>query len=176
MKNQKVKIILLMLALSMASGSAFAEWFTRVQDDAFSDGHTAMMISSQNSMRGITFDCSSETLSVSYIEQTGSRQITEDSPVNMLFRIDGGTPIKFNAHTTIRNSKYLGIIADDADGLKTLLAQLRKAKSQVLLGLQSPGDDDKMSFTFNATGSTTAVNKFIKACNIDLPALDAKKK
>ncbi|EIJ7821207.1 hypothetical protein LJN20_004710 [Salmonella enterica] len=174
--RSKINTGILVLGLMLISGSAFANWFTKVQDDAFSDGHTAMMIGSQNTMRGITFDCSSNALSVSYIEQAGAKQITEDSPVNMLFRIDGGAPIKFNAHTTMRNSKYLGIIADDADGLKTLLAQLRKAKRQVLLGLQSPGGDEKMSFTFSATGSTIAVNKFIKACNIDLPALDAKKK
>ncbi|EAT6024883.1 hypothetical protein GZ440_003556 [Salmonella enterica] len=174
--RSKINTGILVLGLMLMSGSAFAEWDTKVEDDAFSDGHTATMMGAESLLNGVAFDCSSDSLSVSYIEQADSKKVTENIPVDMLFRVDGNEPVKFNGHTVVRNNNYYGIVGNDVDAIKVLLAQLRQAKRRILVGIKSQENDKKMSFSLNASGSTTAVNKFIKACNIDLPALDAKKK
>lgn len=174
MRN-KINTGILVLGLMLMSGSAFAEWDTKVEDDAFSDGHTATMMGAESLLNGVAFDCSSDSLSVSYIEQADSKKVTENIPVDMLFRVDGNEPVKFNGHTVVRNNNYYGIVGNDVDAIKVLLAQLRQAKRRILVGIKSQENDKKMSFSLNASGSTTAVNKFIKACNIDLPVLDVKK-
>ncbi|EEA1793781.1 hypothetical protein NFS79_004575 [Salmonella enterica] len=174
--RSKINTGILVLGLMLISGSAFADWGTRVEDDAFSDGHTAMMFGAEIAMRGIAFDCSNDTLSVSYIEQADTKDVVDGIPADLVLKVDKNPSVKLKAQTVARNSDYLGVKADNADELKVLLAQLKQAKRQVLVGVRFPDADKKMSFTLNTVGSTTAVNKFIKACNIDLPALDTKKK
>ncbi|EHM48877.1 hypothetical protein [Hafnia alvei] len=173
MKNKMLSIGL--LGMLLASSSAFAEWATKVEDDAFSDSHTAMMFGAETELNGVAFDCSSDGISVSYIEQADTKKVTAGLPVDLVFKVDDNSPIKFKAQTAIRNNNYFGITADTPDELKILLAQLKQAKRRVLVGIKSSLNDQKMSFELSSIGSTTAVNKFIKACNIELPTASPKK-
>jgi hypothetical protein len=173
MKNRVLSTAL--SGLLFVSASAFADWATKVEDDAFSDSHNAMMFGAETEMNGVAFDCSKEELSVSYIEQGDTKKVTPGMPVDMVFKVDENSAIKLKAHTTIRNNNYFGITADSSDELKLLLAQLKQSKRRLLVGIKSSLNDQKMSFELSATGSTVAVNKFTKACNIELPATTPKK-
>lgn len=159
----------------MVSSSAFADWATKVEDDAFSDSHNAMMFGAESEMNGIAFDCSKDELSVSYVEQADTKKVTPGVPVDMVFKVDDNSAIRLKAHTTIRNNNYFGITTDTSDELKILLAQLKQSKRRLLVGIKSSLNDQKMSFELSAAGSTVAVNKFTKACGIELPATIPKK-
>lgn len=173
MKNNMLCITL--SGLLLVSTSVFADWATKVEDDAFSDSHTAMMFGAETELNGVAFDCSNEELSVSYVEQGDTKKVTPGMPVDMVFKVDDNSAIKLKAHTTVRNNNYLGITSDAADELKILLAQLKQSKRRLLVGIKSSLNDQKMSFELSSSGSTLAVDKFIKACDIELTATMPKK-
>lgn len=175
MKNKRLGFGLMAIGLSLVSGYASADWATQVEDDVFSGGHTAMMGGGENELNGVVFDCSKDKLKVTYIERADTSDITEGIDVDLIFKIDQNPPIKFNAQTEIRNNNYFGVTANDNDSLKVLLSQMKTASHKMLVGIRYPQNDNKSSFTFSAVGSTAAVSKFVKACEIELPAGPAQK-
>jgi len=170
MKKQVLVSALVGLTCTLLSCSALADWATKVEDDAFSDGQTAMMFGAETELNGVAFDCTKTELTLSYVEQADTKKITEGIPVDMVFKVDGNNSIKLKGRTTVRNNNYFGITSDDAEELKNLLAQLQKSKQRILVGIKFPFNDQKMSFTLSASGSTSAVNKFVKACSINISA------
>lgn len=93
----------------------------------------------------------------------------------MLAWVDKNATIKLDAHTQIRNNDFFGVFSDDHDSLILLLNQLNTVNNQLLVGVRHPENDEKMSFTFNTERSTAAVNKFTKACEMNLPTPAAPK-
>jgi hypothetical protein len=169
MSKKKLIISVLAVGLSLVSGYASAEWNTKVDDDVFTGGHTAMLAGGDTALNGVIFDCAKDKLSVTYIERGETKDVTEGVPVNMVFKIDQNPPIKFDAFSEVRNNDFFGIKAENNDAIRLLLNQLRAAKHRVLLGVQSVTNEQKQSYAFSTEGSSGAVNKFIKACEIDLP-------
>lgn len=177
MKKTTIGAAIFAVGLSMVSGSAFAEWGTKVEDDAFSDSQNAIMVgANEQSDNGgaIIFDCSKDKLSVSYLEpMTNPKDVVDDIPFELVFRVDSNAAIKLNGKSAIRNKEYWGIVNNNADELKQLLAQLKQSKRRLLVGVRAIINDKKLSFSIGSTGSTNAVNTFVKACGIELPDTSA---
>lgn len=164
------KLALGAFVLLLVSSSVLADWVTKVDSDAFSKSHTAMMYRNENRSHGIKFYCSNDGLRVAYIEKAGTKKVTEGIPAVLIFKTDGNYPIKLSGRTAIRNADYIGIEAENPEELPKLLSQISKTKKNILVGVKLSLSDKKMIFSINPSGSSSAVNIFVKACNIRLPA------
>ncbi|MBK4826943.1 Major capsid protein [Pectobacterium carotovorum subsp. carotovorum] len=89
-------------------------------------------------------------------------------PLDMFVKVDDGKVVKFDATYYRRNNDYFQAETSDRDGILSVLQDAVKAKSKIIVGLSSKHTDNKHSFTANVSGSTKAVNDFIKACKIEL--------
>ncbi|WP_347003879.1 hypothetical protein [Enterobacter roggenkampii] len=157
------------VAAVLASPIAHAQWVTNTEDDLFSGGKKAMMLGEVSSDNGaIVFDCTKEKLSAAYVEMDKSTESLSEVPMDLIMKVDGNTAVKLDATLSRRNVQSLQIQSDDADQLKTVLKQLQGAKSKVLVGVQTKDGGNQHSMSANVSGSTTAVNSFIKACEINL--------
>ena len=162
-------IIITFVAAVLASPIAHAQWVTNTEDDLFSGGKKAMMLGEVSSDNGaIVFDCTKEKLSAAYVEMDKSTESLSEVPMDLIMKVDGNTAVKLDATLSRRNVQSLQIQSDDADQLKTVLKQLQGAKSKVLVGVQTKDGGNQHSMSANVSGSTTAVNSFIKACEINL--------
>ena len=140
MGNNIIKITF--VAAVLASPIAHAQWVTNTEDDLFSGGKKAMMLGEVSSDNGaIVFDCTKEKLSAAYVEMDKSTESLSEVPMDLIMKVDQ---------------------------LKTVLKQLQGAKSKVLVGVQTKDGGNQHSMSANVSGSTTAVNSFIKACEISL--------
>lgn len=175
MKKKYFSLGVLSIALSITSAAAFADWAVEIEDDVFTGGQKAMLIGAEHELNGVVVDCSKDELKVTYIERSETKNITEGLPVEMIFKVDQSSPIKFDAQTVVRNNDYFGIESDDSDNLKLFLSQLRNAKQKILIGIRYPHNDSKASFTLSASGSTASVSKLVKACEIELPGNNPQK-
>ena len=163
MGNNIIKITF--VAAVLASPIAHAQWVTNTEDDLFSGGKKAMMLGDNGA---IVFDCPKEKLSAAYVEMDKSTESLSEVPMDLIMKVDGNTAVKLDATLSRRNVQSLQIQSDDADQLKTVLKQLQGAKSKVLVGVQTKDGGNQHSMSANVSGSTTAVNSFIKACEINL--------
>lgn len=167
MGNNIIKITF--MAAVLASPIVHAQWVTNTEDDLFSGGKKAMMIGEVSSANGaIIFDCTKDKLTAAYVEMDKTSESTADIPMDLIMKVDGNGAVKFNATLSRRNVQSIEIATDDAEQLKTVLKQLKEAKSKALIGAQTKDGGNQMSFTANISGSTTAVNSFVKACEITL--------
>ncbi|EAB4767262.1 hypothetical protein [Escherichia coli] len=167
MMRKALKMVLITTAI--ISPIAQAQWLTQTEDDLFSDGKKAAMIgetSSDNS--AIIFNCTKNTLTAAYVEMDKTHESTAKMPMELVMKVDGNNALKFNATLSRRNVQALEIATNDAEQLKILLKQLKEAKSQVLVGAQTEDGGSKFSLSANVSGSTSAVNKFVAACEIKL--------
>lgn len=170
MKSKVSLLSLMVIILSLSSGSAFANWQAEVNDDVFSGGHTSILIGKEDDLNGVVFDCSKGKLEVTYVEQETAIGSREHVSVDLVFKVDQNPPIKLDGHTIMRNSNYFGVIAENGDAIRLLLSQLKVASHALLVGVKYPQNDLNMSYSFDAGDSAVTVNKFIKACEIALPA------
>lgn len=165
----KNNIIKLSIIAALFSPLAHAQWVTNVEDDLFSGGKKAMMIGSVSSENSaIVFDCTKSELTAAYIEMDKTTESISEIPMDLIMKVDGNSPVKLDAALSRRNVQFLQIQSDDSDQLKVLLKQLQEAKSKVLVGVQLKDGEGQNSFSANVSGSTSAVNGFIKACEITL--------
>jgi len=163
---KKILIAGLVVAISISSFTARAEWIAKVEDDLFSGGKQAMLAGSISPMAGIVFDCTKDSLSMAYIEK-GPFNAQGPIPVTMIVKIDGNEPVKFEGAFTKRNDEYIQA-STNQEGIDQVLGQLKQAKSKMLVGLNVESINKKMSFSADVVGSTSAVNDFAKACEIKM--------
>jgi len=171
MKHKKLVPGVMVTLLPFISHVAYADWATKVEDDVFTSGSKAMMIDIKPELNGVVFDCSKDILKVSYLERDDTTDLPENIPAELVFKVDQNAPVTFNAYTIIRNSNYFGVSSGtttEERSIKLLLNELKLAHRHVLVGIHYLINDRKYSYTFDISGSTTAVNQFTKACNIDL--------
>lgn len=159
-----------LLAATVLSFPAIAEWHTWIQKDAFDDQQTAMMVGIGSTGFGIALDCSNDSLVASITKETDKVNTASfGSSKDLIFRIDDFPAVKTTGVLTGRNEKMYSYKIEDTQKIKELLSYLRKAKVRVLAGVKDPSEERGVSFNVTPTGSTVAVNKFIKACNITIP-------
>ena len=156
----------LLIASSVVSLNANAEWFTKAEDDIFSGGKQAMLLGSISEMSGIAFDCTKDSLELSYIEK-GSFKADGPVPVTIIVKIDSNEPVKFQGDFSRRNDEFIQA-STTQDGIKEVLSQLKLAKSKMLIGLSFDAVNKKMSFSADVAGSTKAVNDFTSACELKI--------
>lgn len=165
-KGNIIKIVLLSALLSPL---AHAQWLTNVEDDLFSGGQKAVMIGSLSSSdNAVIFDCSKGKLTASYVEEDKTTDGSLDLPMDLIIKIDGNTATKLDARFSRRNAQTLEVSSDDSKNITPLLKQLQNAKSKILVGVQTKDGGNQNSFSGDVSGSTTAVNRFVKACEITL--------
>lgn len=165
----KSNIIKITLIAAFFSPLAHAQWLTDTEDDLFSGGKKAMMIGTlTSSSSAIIFDCSKGKLSVAYVEEDKSSDFSADIPADLIIKIDGNTAIKLDASLSRRNAQAVQAKSDDLENITPLLKQIQSAKSKVLVGLQTKDGGNQSSFSGNVSGSTAAVDSFVKACEITL--------
>ncbi|EJU2553186.1 hypothetical protein RCT70_14400 [Escherichia marmotae] len=158
------------LVAFILSFPAVAEWHTWVQKDAFDDQQTAMMVGIGTMDFGIALDCSNDSLFAGITKETDKVNIALfGSSKDLIFRIDEFPAVKTTGVLAARNEKMYIYKIEDEQKIKELLSYLRKAQKRVLAGVKEPSEERGASFNVTPTGSTTAVNKFIKACNIKIP-------
>lgn len=166
-RNNFFKICI--IAASLITSTAYARWVTNTDDDLFSGGKQAMMlgeVSSQNS--AIIFDCTKQSLKVSYVEMDKTSEVTSDIPMDLILKVDANSPVKLDATLSRRNVQSIQISSNDDEQIKTLLKQIKDAKSKILIGFQTKDGGNQISLSGNASGSTVAVNSFVNACEITL--------
>ncbi|EJQ0322605.1 hypothetical protein NZI90_003786 [Escherichia coli] len=169
MKRNAINLII--IGSLLLSTPVFADWVVRVEDDAFSDEPYAMMLGSDDGKHGVAFECSSGSLSLSYIEQLDDVEIFRklgSLPADIAFRVDKNPTMKIQAVTEVRNNGFIGIKSDDVDTIKTLLTQLQQSKEKSLVGVRFPQIDQKFSFSIKPKGVTAAVQKFITTCKVNI--------
>lgn len=148
---------------------SYAGWTTSIDDDLFSGGQKAVMHGTLNSPSiGLIFDCTKSDLSIAYVEQDTTSSDTGSFPVDLIIKVDGNSILKLDAALSRRNSQYLQIKSDNTDQINSILKQLQSAKSKVLVGVQTKDGGNQSSFSGSVSGSTVAVNRFVKACEIKL--------
>ncbi|MEI7174843.1 hypothetical protein [Pectobacterium carotovorum] len=149
---------------------ANAQWVSQSEDDIFTGGKKSSIFITTNDYSlnsAFVFDCTSDSLSFAYIEKSKSSDDTS-VPIDMFVKVDDGKVVKFDATYYRRNNDYFQAETSDRDGILSVLQDAVKAKSKIIVGLSSKHTDNKHSFTANVSGSTKAVNDFIKACKIEL--------
>lgn len=167
MTNNLIKISL--IAASLLSPIAHAQWITNTEDDLFSGGKKAMMLGSLTSSTGaIIFDCTKEKLTAAYVEEDKSSDEVPNLPMDLIIKVDENAATKLDASLSRRNAQSVQIKSDDSEKITQLLKQLQDAKSKVLVGMQTKDGGNQSSFSANVSGSTAAVNNFTKACEITL--------
>lgn len=164
-----MKKTLLVISLLSLSGLAHAQWVTNSEDDVFSGGEKATMVAMINNdvEQAVAFDCTQDSLTLAYIEKSpelGKVKI----PVQMVMKVDSGELIKFTGETGVRNTEYSQSLTTDKDAIIKVLKGAVSAKNKMLIGLSVPEVDVKQSFSLDVVGSSAAVNKFAKSCDIDL--------
>lgn len=148
------------------SSFANADWITTTQDDIFSGGKTAMMLGYISPFQSVAVDCNSDGLSLALLQKEKWQDGRPSSAWNLLVKVDGGEVHRFIASSGQRNTEYVQYITFEKDEIFKVLAELRNAKSQILLGLQSDEFNAKWSGTAPVSGSTRETDKFIQACKL----------
>lgn len=158
-----VAVALLGLA---ASSQAFAQWSTHTEDDIFSGGKKAMLWGDISQTQSVAFDCDSENLTLALLQKEKWSETRTSTSWNLLMKVDKGEIHRFKAVSLKRNDVYTQYVTIEKDEILKLLADLRNAKTPILLGLQSNEFDSKWSGTISPTGSTRETDKFLEACNL----------
>lgn len=148
------------------SSLASADWITTTQDDIFSGGKTAMMLGYISPFQSVAVDCNSDGLSLALLQKEKWQEGRPSSAWNLLVKVDGGEVHRFIASSRQRNTEYVQYVTFEKDEILKVLADLRNAKAQILLGLQSDEFDAKWSGTASVSGSTRETDKFMQACKL----------
>ncbi|KLU15135.1 MULTISPECIES: hypothetical protein [Xenorhabdus] len=157
----------LLLSLFFASSIANAAWITNVEESIFGDNSAVLIGELKNTKSAIVFKCDSNDLSVSYVELVDDSDI-KSIPATFLMRVDSNQVVEFDTTLQRRNSDAIDAKVTDREKILSLLKQLSSAKQKVLAGISVDEVDYKQSFSGNVSGSTVAVNKFAKACNLNI--------
>lgn len=150
----------------VVSSFANADWITTTQDDIFSGGKTAMMLGYISPFQSVAVDCNSEGLSLALLQKEKWQEGRPSSAWNLLVKVDGGEVHRFTANSAQRNTEYVQYVTFEKEEILKVLADLRNAKSQILLGLQSDEFNAKWSGTAPVSGSTRETDKFMQACKL----------
>ncbi|WP_226503503.1 hypothetical protein [Pseudomonas sp. MWU16-30317] len=154
-----------LVALGLST-SVFAQWSTTIEDDIFSGGKKGMMLADIGARQAIAFDCDADNLTVSFITEGKWPADGRSTGWDLLIKVDQGKIHKFLAVSGQRNSDHLQYLASDKAEILAVVKEIKDAKSQILLGLQSKEYDSKWSGTVDTAGSTREANRFLTACKL----------
>lgn len=171
----KLGMLVLSVVLVLISSNSLAAWGTRAEDDVFTDSKKIVMVGQAKNDGFLVFECVQGKISASYVESADVSQIQEGMLADLFIKVDDFPGIRLSALSVVRNRNAYAIRAEDpADSVKNILRNLRVGKHRFLLGFETE-DNRRLSTSGNLDGSTEAVNKFINACDIELPATMPKK-
>ncbi|WP_153011149.1 hypothetical protein [Pseudomonas oryzihabitans] len=164
-----------MTALRALSASFFlsipfiaeASWTTVVRDDLFSDGKSAMLYGEVDRSHSLVFDCDSEELKMSLLEVGTWHEGMTGTVGKFVVKVDDLEKRVYDVSFYKRNEQQVAVGTSD-EAIKNTLREIKAAKSKVLVGLAIPAIDSRWNSSADAIGSTTSVEKFTKACNIQL--------
>ncbi|OWF84500.1 hypothetical protein B4907_07685 [Yersinia kristensenii] len=157
-----------LLGTLLLSPLAYAQWGTVVDDDLFTGVKSYLAGDLRGNSSALLFDCTSNTLSISYIEKHTQKESDSVIPLNLIVKVDADEAQKMNAQSGMRNSNYMGITSDDKEKIIPILKSLQQAKNKFLVGVETKDGGHQYSNSGVVAGSTKAVDQFIKACGITL--------
>ena len=163
--NLRAKLTALALVSTCTAASAQA-WFTTTEEDVFTGNQTATMISVATRSQGAFFQCDADR-ELSFALIFKSEEKPSGVPGIIVAKVDRGEVHRFDATSYRHNEDYLGFVSNDTAEVAKLVADIAKARRDVLLGLQIPITDAKFSVTASAAGSTKAANKLLETCGIE---------
>ncbi|NSZ82930.1 hypothetical protein G6L97_00725 [Agrobacterium tumefaciens] len=162
------KISITATACIIASASAaFAEWFTKSEEDVFSGKQTATMIGASGPAGSVYLNCDADrNVNISIIFPF-KEDIDTSLKGLLVIKVDSGEALRLDAEAYQHNDKYAGFKArlDDAQKV-SLLKSIASAKKKILAGLSVESIDSKHSIDIAPGGSTKAATSFMKACEI----------
>lgn len=159
---KKLSLIVLLSSLGISQAS----WSVHVEDDIFA-GKKAMLVGTLSSNEALVFDCQKDKpprMALIFPDKTSEF----DYPVNvqLLIKIDDNDIIKGSASAGRRNQEY-GEFSYSGNNEFQILKELRDARKQFLIGIQA-NSDNKSSISGDVVRSTSSINSFIEACNLNL--------
>ncbi|WP_205910289.1 hypothetical protein, partial [Rhizobium sp. FKY42] len=139
----------------------------RKPTDVFSGKNTATMIGGLVGPISVYLSCDGEhqnKLAVIFKVKDG---VAEGINGEIVLKADDGEVSRFQSKSYDHNDKYGGFAAElTPDEAKKLIAGIKVAKKRVIIGLQVPGVDMKISHTLNVSGSKKASETYAKACDV----------
>lgn len=175
MKKKRLFLGILSLFFALISGNSHAAWGTRTEYDVFTDSEKIVMVGQAKNSSFLVFECIKHRVSASYVESADFSRIHEGMLADLFVKVDDFPRVRLSALTSARNQKAYAVRAEDPeDSIKKILHDLRAGKKRFLLGFET---EDNLRLTTNGdlSGSTDAVNKFVKECGIILPSENVKK-
>lgn len=148
------------------SSLACAGWMTTTKDDIFSGGQTAMLIGEIDAYHALIFDCDSQNLTLSLIEQSKWKDGMDRGDWRLLVKVDQSQIRDFAAQSSQRNEKYIQVATSDRDSILELLKEIREANTNIQIGMQVKEVDFKWSGTASPSGSTRETDRFLQACKL----------
>ncbi|WP_157032550.1 hypothetical protein [Erwinia typographi] len=158
----------LLFGMTLAA-NAYAKWMTEFEDDIFNDAKKVVMVGEVEKAGFLAFECENNILTASYIEAADVSQIQEGIFSDMYIKIDNSPRVRLSGVSVIRNQKSFAMQGDGpTDSIKILIKELHNAKERFLFGFKTE-QGGKFSSSGDVDGSTGAVEKFVKACSVDIP-------
>jgi len=161
----KLSFVAAVIGLTFSS-LACAGWMTTTKDDIFSGGQTAMLIGEIDAYHALIFDCDSENLTLSLIEQSKWKEGMGRGNWRLLVKVDQSQIRDFAAQSSQRNEKYIQVATSDRDSILELLKEIRDANTNIQIGMQVKEADFKWSGTASPSGSTRETDRFLQACKL----------
>ena len=162
----KLASFLLFAALPL---QAHAEWYTKLEDSAYSDNKEGFIISIDQSARAMVFDCAGGKLSFSLIERSPQRSADEhfDPDISAPMRLKvGKEKLDFESTQFVRrNDDYMGLEARSSKDAEKALYMIRNAKGPITISANLGG----IPFNLTATSGNakSSADDIAKACNIN---------
>ncbi|MDA8477401.1 hypothetical protein NNO04_01570 [Citrobacter sp. Awk 4] len=165
------KIVLISLFSITYLPVAQASWKTVVENDIFSSGKKAELIGEiSNENQSVVFDCSEGKLAISQVEADRNTVVTGKGSYQTLIKIDENQPVALNTTLIRRSPESIALTSTEKDKIMTLLRQVQAQNSRqdFLIGVMDSKGNQLSSGSGSVSFAKKSVNKFIKACKIEL--------
>ena len=163
--GMNMKKLILTGLLSCVGAVSLASWDVVIEDDIFA-GKKAMLVGALSSNDTLVFDCQKDKppkMFLIYPDKT--TEYNYPLNVKFLIKIDDNEVIQGFGGVERRNPDY-GAFTYSANNELQILKELRDAKRQILIGIQFNGNQNSISG--DVFRSTSSVNSFLKACDLNL--------
>jgi hypothetical protein len=156
-----------------ASAPACAQWFARAQRPDVFGKSTVIAEENNPSGDGLVVQCdTSGYLGLALISPGTPSELDQMSkagatvPAKLLVKVDSGAVKKFDAQFRQWNNTYLAVAAEGrTPDLVATIRAIGAATDTIDVGTDILGDQESESF--DATGSTAAMNTVVKDCKLD---------
>lgn len=171
-KSQRIFTLIFIAVAVIWFSTPSDEWTVEVQDDAFSKGKRATLVSrNSNGKHVLIMDCTTENIRLAL----GSKGRLPDGVVGvgeLSVRIDQGSPITFKNVLWKSEGDYTfaqTFATDTPSEFGLFLHYLNEAKEKIQIGFKGINSDvsaENTSAEFGVRGLSDAASKFMKACKI----------